>query len=91
VVTLKVLAAFEKAPSGMAIDEAVWEEKEDDGELGFDKTMKRNRVRVHLWPRYHQANALRTFAASTVLSRRRIWEQIELGSRTAGGEGEARQ
>ena len=90
-VTLKVLAAFGEAPSGVATDEADWEEKEDDSELGFDQTMKKNRVRVHLRPRYHQANALRMFAASTELWRWRIWEWIELGSRTEGGKGEARQ
>jgi hypothetical protein len=40
-ILLKVLAAFGEAPSGVATDEADWEEKEDNRELGFDQTVKK--------------------------------------------------
>ena len=69
-VPLEVFAASGKASSGVATGEADWEERESNGELGFDQNMKKSRVRVHLRPWYRQANALRTFAASTVPRRR---------------------
>jgi len=63
---MEVFAASGEAPSGVATGEADWEERENNGELGFDQNVKKSRVGVHLRPRYRQANALRTFAASIV-------------------------
>ena len=83
---MKAVAAYGKASSGVAASEADWEEEENNSELGFDQKMKKSRVREHLRPRYRQANALCTFAASTVPRRRRIWGGIELGSQTEGGK-----
>jgi len=73
VVPLEVFAASEKTPSGVATSEAGWEERDSDGELGFDQIVKKGRGEVYLRPRYRQANVLCTFAASTVPLRRRIW------------------
>ena len=81
-----MFAASGKASSGVATGEADWEERESNGELGFNQNVMKSRVRVHLRPWYRQANALHTFAASTVPRRRRIWDWIELSSRMEGGK-----